>query len=681
MGGDTTLIAASRHRTTETGEAAPSEIVLISVAPNNTVGIISGGYRGSNVHLKRIPGAYLLAYVGETPNLTRDVHLVTLNHQGLPNGTMDRYAGLKDHAIHNFKLAMSQGGSTFNDLALLWTEPEKVVTGTDADGNDIYRIETSLYAAKIGKPDGDSIYVSYPVKMLTAPEGEHIASYDAHLHTNGLDVKAAVTLADSDLAANIVEVEKTFENNIALTATAYNVTDVQTGADLPVQFTLRNEGYEPISSVDVDVKGNVITTPLRLFPGEEATVDGLLKSIPATFNGEFAYTITPTFETPNSTLRRARLRSAGNALTGNGNVSAVDLSLSLFSNDSTLLLKVVNNSPFALPTGYKVKIGIFSTDTTEHVLDVTKLSGTGSSMLVKIAPSAVSEATMAYASITTYDAASEVVDDKDEGDNFIPIWLYPKKTFQQTLAISTESLRNGKTNQVYARDTLRCDSYDPSLAVTWSVSGLPTGLTLNSASGIISGTPVGDGGDFVLSVTATDTKGVTNTRDVTITITGPSYRVNITEVDGGSITTDRASQAYDAGESVSLIPAAESGYYLGDLSAKWTDSPYTSVSLSPNGSQYTFTMPAADVTITPAFVYSSGATEVETQPEDGLRAWTDQARLYVRGLTPGVSWSVYTVSGIRIYYGTPSASEASITLPARGMYIVRSGNTTIKVVY
>jgi hypothetical protein len=73
--------------------------------------------------------------------------------------------------------------------------------------------------------------------------------------------------------------------------------------------------------------------------------------------------------------------------------------------------------------------------------------------------------------------------------------------------------------------------------------------------------------------------------------------------------------------------------------------------------------------------------------------------LHVSGLTPGQSWHVYNLTGTLIYTGVADAGANISTslndristslndricvcpLPVRGVYIVRSGNNVVKVVY
>ena len=63
-----------------------------------------------------------------------------------------------------------------------------------------------------------------------------------------------------------------------------------------------------------------------------------------------------------------------------------------------------------------------------------------------------------------------------------------------------------------------------------------------------------------------------------------------------------------------------------------------------------------------------------------LRAWTHDGFLHVSGLEVGEVWSVYTVSGALIYRETASNNEAKIAIVAQGVYIIQSGERTVRVV-
>ena len=91
-------------------------------------------------------------------------------------------------------------------------------------------------------------------------------------------------------------------------------------------------------------------------------------------------------------------------------------------------------------------------------------------------------------------------------------------TIYAALAITTTSLADGTVNLAYTQTLTSTGGKSP---ITWSVTvgSLPSGLTLNSATGVISGIPDTSGtGNF--TVMATDANGATASQSLSITIYG-----------------------------------------------------------------------------------------------------------------------------------------------------------------
>ena len=68
---------------------------------------------------------------------------------------------------------------------------------------------------------------------------------------------------------------------------------------------------------------------------------------------------------------------------------------------------------------------------------------------------------------------------------------------------------------------------------TWSASGLPAGLSINSANGVISGTPTTTG-TFSIPVTVTDSVGATTTKSFSLTISPVITNVVLENTSGGT---------------------------------------------------------------------------------------------------------------------------------------------------
>jgi len=62
-----------------------------------------------------------------------------------------------------------------------------------------------------------------------------------------------------------------------------------------------------------------------------------------------------------------------------------------------------------------------------------------------------------------------------------------------------------------------------------------------------------------------------------------------------------------------------------------------------------------------------------------LKAYILGGQLHVRGLTEGKVWSVYSASGMLVYRGVATSDEMTISLSALGVFIIQSGDRTLKV--
>jgi hypothetical protein len=184
-------------------------------------------------------------------------------------------------------------------------------------------------------------------------------------------------------------------------------------------------------------------------------------------------------------------------------------------------------------------------------------------------------------------------------------------------------------------------------------------------------------------VNGTKTASITsNTATITVTA-APTYAVSIGAMEHGGISAS-PNENVMAGATVLLTVTPAAGYKLNTISAHKTGNAATRVetrliaSLPDNRATYELTMPAHDVTIEAEFTVATGSYNPEAT---ALRAYVRDGLMHVGGLSAGKPWSVYSVAGVAVYQGIADGNLAYISLPVRGVYIVKSGSKTIKVVY
>jgi len=86
---------------------------------------------------------------------------------------------------------------------------------------------------------------------------------------------------------------------------------------------------------------------------------------------------------------------------------------------------------------------------------------------------------------------------------------------------------------------------------------------------------------------------------------------------------------------------------------------------------------AATVTVTSQPVTSAPELLITTNP---LRAYVRNELLHITGIAVDETLSIYTLSGVLVHQSKPNSAEIDINLTTQGVYIIRSGGNTVRVV-
>src|SRR4029079_10844353 len=92
-----------------------------------------------------------------------------------------------------------------------------------------------------------------------------------------------------------------------------------------------------------------------------------------------------------------------------------------------------------------------------------------------------------------------------------------------TITVSPTTIPAGTTGTAYSQTFTQTGGNG---TITWSVTGtLPTGITLNTGTGVLSGTPT-QTGSFPITITATDANACIGSRSYTLVIGCQAITVN-----------------------------------------------------------------------------------------------------------------------------------------------------------
>jgi hypothetical protein len=202
--------------------------------------------------------------------------------------------------------------------------------------------------------------------------------------------------------------------------------------------------------------------------------------------------------------------------------------------------------------------------------------------------------------------------------------------------------------------------------ITWN----KTTEALDIAEGLTEGV-------YPVVLRASNTAG-SYTFTFTLTVEGPVYWMEIPSSFPGGTVTSSPPYISGPGGTVTLTVTPDTGYKLESITVTDLNNVTIVIPLTKTGDNtYTFKMPAHHVRVTA--VFKSDGTGVETQCIASLRAYAQNGTLYVTGLTPGNTLYVYNILGTLIYQGVANSDKAEIALPGKGVYIVTSNGSVIKI--
>ncbi len=134
---------------------------------------------------------------------------------------------------------------------------------------------------------------------------------------------------------------------------------------------------------------------------------------------------------------------------------------------------------------------------------------------------------------------------------------------QWQLGIATSSLPSGTVSQPYSATVTATGGTTP---YSWSATGLPKGLTLNSATGVLSGTPT-KAGTFTVAVKVADSSKPTGKATATLTLTViPQLAVSASALPAGTVGQSYAASVSGSGGVAPYTWAVTSGSLPAGLS-------------------------------------------------------------------------------------------------------------------
>lgn len=322
-------------------------------------------------------------------------------------GDLQAYNAIQIHPNFTF-VKMPKQFRTIDNLSLLWKEAELETNDGVTESRDVIK------AVKFGIDQNDAsdhvMYLSGAIKVATMPDETAVDMVDAYVSesgTSGYEIKALIlgttyttdvnvigeiTLRNPDEEGDKIPVvvseeisgmytaTETYSNVFEVDEIAFSPNEIVIGYDLPIQFSLVNQGINKIDTVTIKVGGQeTVFKDLALFPNNSRTMTALY-TVPALIT-DVNYHIDVTF-------------SNGSVLSDDGIITLdrPDLGLSTVTilqeegGKRQLSIPIYNKNDTTLDKkGRVVKFGLYSnTIYTDHYLigDVISISDDNALQLI-----------------------------------------------------------------------------------------------------------------------------------------------------------------------------------------------------------------------------------------------------------------------------------------------------------
>ncbi len=256
--------------------------------------------------------------------------------------------------------------------------------------------------------------------------------------------------------------------------------------------------------------------------------------------------------------------------------------------------------------------------------------------------------------VGSYTATLTATNSSGTATQSLPFIVYPVPVINPPLSVT------GNLNEPFTYTITATGS-----PTSFNATGLPSWLSLNSTTGVISGTPTATG-TFTCTILASN-PGATGSATLTITV-NQTYTLAIggSPAAGGSFT---GAGVYSPGTVVSISETANSGYRTNGWGG--TNGPNTA---SPTSASTTITM-SANRSLTAQFVQLGTVTVVAGTGGTATGSGTfDVSTNAPITATPsnGYRFSGWTNSGIANLVANPSAASTTVDVPASNLTVTAS---------
>ncbi len=174
------------------------------------------------------------------------------------------------YPISNYNsFQFTKGAKNLEDLSIVWSEPNQ--EAEDGSGD---LLSYSIFGKKLLQSSDGGIKVSPKIKLLDLDSNNVIDFFDSYMDTDTEEINFVMLLSEygnEGVMSKIATANSSYKNNLEVDEVTFSREEILPGLDMPIMFTLYNDGIEPIKEVIIDLEGKTNDFDETINPGEYKT--------------------------------------------------------------------------------------------------------------------------------------------------------------------------------------------------------------------------------------------------------------------------------------------------------------------------------------------------------------------------------------------------------------------------
>ncbi|MFA9423116.1 MAG: S-layer homology domain-containing protein, partial [Sedimentibacter sp.] len=200
------------------------------------------------------------------------IRLSAINNKGILYSLFETEIEDTTGASNFNSFEFTKGAEELDDLSIVWTEP---TDETDDENNNVYN--DIIWGKKFIEEEDGSITESAKIKLLELDDQNVVDFLNSYVDDDTKAINFAMLLSDySDDAsqAKLAVGKSSYKNNLVVDGTYFSADDLLPNLDMPVLFSLYNDGVEPIEKITINIGGvdHVFDTYIRSGEYKDFTV-------------------------------------------------------------------------------------------------------------------------------------------------------------------------------------------------------------------------------------------------------------------------------------------------------------------------------------------------------------------------------------------------------------------------